>query len=683
MTSGNQPSVDLNEISEWTLQENPGREWTAISGGDLRKAIQKPAEGDTGSAPTEPTHLIKIFDKSDAWAADAYNTELGLTAKFRHRAVHKATSFFEDAQHYYIAYPYPRGQRLSGSLRGNDELAKKLSIQYLYFILWCHKNGLAYLRHRFDNIWYEDRGRLILVGCDTAAELPEKQPAGDKGKKGKGPALKSFSPILQKTADLTVADWFSVGLFVGKVAGQWDGPWAKVGEPVSTGSVAAGNPVKELVDKLTDLAQIGATGYNPKEEEYFQTQLQVQLLETRFAIGEFHVDWSDGIRIGYGATDVGFEASSAAVFIESEGAKLSIGAEGFKLEDTSDNWRGPTGIYIGPEGLELKYFYSKYLKFDAEGIHISESWRGADVELGPNGLSLTYKRKAVKLLDGQLDIDPDIKDDVKLKLKPLSLGIGSKSRVLFAMPFRIEGPTSYIQLGADGLELHMGTSTVRAGPAGIFLEAGPAQFEVTFKPAAVNIALSDTTFSISEEGLKFSSEGFNFELDSSGQHHIYNENASLDLGQYTFQIPSVRFTAPSIKLPGAPPPPKPPGPSMPAIPAMPSFGGGEKAGKIEDHLKDGETVKAEVDVERRRKFFFKKTVHFIRTSTDRLFFVSQLYGEQRGPDLVLASDSKIEKVKDNTLKVTTKGKATTIVLKDASKTEEWKGYLEEVKAVAH
>jgi hypothetical protein len=35
-----------------------------------------------------------------------------------------------------------------------------------------------------------------------------------------------------------------------------------------------------------------------------------------------------------------------SVFIESEGAKLSIGAEGFKLEDTSDELYGPTGVHI-------------------------------------------------------------------------------------------------------------------------------------------------------------------------------------------------------------------------------------------------------------------------------------------------------------------------------------------------
>jgi hypothetical protein len=114
---------------------------------------------------------------SDTLAVDACKTELALTPKFRHRAVHKATNFFQDAEHYYIAYSYPRCERLAG----RDEVAKKLGIQYLYFLLWCQKNGLAYLRRRFDNIWYEDRGCLILVGCDSASELPRAEPAsGDK-----------------------------------------------------------------------------------------------------------------------------------------------------------------------------------------------------------------------------------------------------------------------------------------------------------------------------------------------------------------------------------------------------------------------------------------------------------------------------------------------------------------------
>jgi hypothetical protein len=109
--------------------------------------------------------------------------------------------------------------------------------------------------------------------------------------------------------------------------------------------------------------------------------LRIELLETRFLINEFHIDWSDCIRVGYGGTDVGFEASSPSVFIESESTKLSIGAEGFKFEDTSDELRGPTGIYIVPQGLELKYF-SRAQKCKAEGIQIEESWRGAKVDLG-------------------------------------------------------------------------------------------------------------------------------------------------------------------------------------------------------------------------------------------------------------------------------------------------------------
>jgi hypothetical protein len=35
--------------------------------------------------------------------------------------------------------------------------------------------------------------------------------------------LKSFSPILEKAQDLKVADCFSLELFVGKVAGEWEG----------------------------------------------------------------------------------------------------------------------------------------------------------------------------------------------------------------------------------------------------------------------------------------------------------------------------------------------------------------------------------------------------------------------------------------------------------------------------
>jgi hypothetical protein len=92
-----------------------------------------------------------------------------------------------------------------------------------------------------------------------------------------------------RSVEVVFADWFSLGLLVGKVACDWDGPWGRLGQ-VSTDPVASRIPVKELVDKVIDPAQVGASGYNPKEDEYFQTQLRIELLETRFSINEFHID---------------------------------------------------------------------------------------------------------------------------------------------------------------------------------------------------------------------------------------------------------------------------------------------------------------------------------------------------------------------------------------------------------
>jgi hypothetical protein len=43
-------------------------------------------------------------------------------------------------------------------------------------------------------------------------------------KDDKAVTLNSFWPILEKTQDLKVADWFSLAVFVGKVAGESEGP---------------------------------------------------------------------------------------------------------------------------------------------------------------------------------------------------------------------------------------------------------------------------------------------------------------------------------------------------------------------------------------------------------------------------------------------------------------------------
>jgi hypothetical protein len=78
---------------------------------------------------------VVTFGESDGlldfntWAADASNAELALMPKFRHRAIHKPTNFFQGDEHYYIADPDPRCERLTGSLNERDELAMKFDIQ--------------------------------------------------------------------------------------------------------------------------------------------------------------------------------------------------------------------------------------------------------------------------------------------------------------------------------------------------------------------------------------------------------------------------------------------------------------------------------------------------------------------------------------------------------------------------
>jgi hypothetical protein len=119
---------------------------------------------------------------------------------------------------------------------------------------------------------------------------------------------------------------------------------------------------------------------------------------------------------------------------------------------------------------------------------------------------------------------------------------------------------------------------------------------------------------------------------------------------------------------------------IPSMPKLPSFRGSSSTpGNVEDHLSDGETVMEQVDIVRRRKLFAKKTVHLVRTNTDRLFFCSKLYGQKRGKDLVLGRNSNAEKVKDRSIKITrADGKTVKLKFKNPEDRDPWIEKLQEI-----
>jgi hypothetical protein len=237
----------------------------------------------------------------------------------------------------------------------------------------------------------------------------------------------------------------------------------------------------------------------------------------------------------------------------------------------------------------------------------------------------------------------------------------------------------------------------------------------------VLIKLFDAQFHAGPDGIRVVVDDWTVTIDDSGVN-VANEHPAFDLTAYPLSMIKPKFVPPKIKLPDLPPLPKLPLPSLddlpglgdlpgvpslgdlPSVPGlgslpsvpklgkmttamsmpnMPKMGSlmksKEAEGSIEDHLLPGETVADQVDLQRRRKLFAKKTVHLVRTSTNRLFFCSKLYGQKRGDDLVLGKGSTVAPVKGNILKVkSADGKEITMTFKNPGERDPWKAKFESI-----
>jgi hypothetical protein len=221
---------------------------------------------------------------------------------------------------------------------------------------------------------------------------------------------------------------------------------------------------------------------------------------------------------------------------------------------------------------------------------------------------------------------------------------------------------------------------ILVSPPSLFMQAGDASLSLSAD--GLDIKLADNSFHAGGDGVIFAAEGLTLTVNGDGVK-LENDNPDVDLTSYALPKLSLKFKPPKLETPPLPPPPKPPipgVPSLPSIPKLPSFGGSkEREGKVEDFLNPDETVKEQVDTVRRRLLFSKRTFHLIRTSTDRLFFCSQLYGEKHGDDLVLGKDSTVEPLKDRTVKIKTAvGKSVALTFKNPADRDPWIGKLQEV-----
>lgn len=642
-------------------------------------------------APTDPvSFVIKKYAKQGGKSNPFYVAEKYLTqnAQVKSTTLVSAVSLFEDDTASYVVYPLPKGKRLVNSADvKDDELRKKLAIQFLSLLRSLHNQGALYLKVRHNNVFFNDRGKLIVLGFDSGALIPGGRfaKAADAMKSKGGESFVSTSLFTKWYPDLIPElDWLSLGTFV---CSLWQDtlPFADGENTPNPGKVNCTNAT--LVLDLLNVAKSVRAGYDPRAETLFKPALNVVREDQKFAIDEFHIDWSNGILIGYGDTEIGFRQNDGVVFLTGEGAELSIGAAGLTLKDTRMPWQ-TRAVTLGPNGVKLDHDWAK-IELSADGL----TWYGGflgKLSLGPQGFRMDFGRDYISIEEGKpIDIQFDSKKPgMKLDGGNVVLSLPHTNKVVVGKDgLLVENMHQFLNVNADGLKMHVMNLdfNILSSPPSLFMQAGPASLSICAD--GIDIALADNTFHADKDEVVFTAEGITLTINDRGVK-LENDNPEFDLSAYAPPIPKLNFTPPQPKTPPIPKPPKPsmglPGvpsiPSVPSIPKMPSFGGGaEKAGQVEDHLKPGETVKEQVDIVRRKMLFAKKTVHLVRTNTDRLFFCSELYGEKRGDDLVLGKSSTAEALKDKTIKLkTADGKEVALTFKNHADRDPWIAKFQEI-----
>jgi hypothetical protein len=641
----------------------------------------------SSDAKNDPvSFVIKKQPKTGGKPSPFYVAEkyLAQNAPVKSSAIVFPVSFFEDDIATYVVYPLPKGQRLIhyGKI-DTDDTRKKLAIQFLSLLRSLHKQGVLYLKVVHDNVFFNDRGKLSVLGFDSGAIIPGgpiDAPADGKKKSSSAERFTSPSQFTKWSTQLIPElDWLSLGTFICRLF-QSDAPFADGAKAPDASKVHCSK--RDLVLKLLDVAQSVQDGYDPRKEDFLKPVVNVELLETKFVFNDFHVDWSDGILVGYGDTDVGFRVSDSQVFITGEGCELSLGAQGLKLTDNSRSWVTPE-ITVGPSGVTLERG-SRKIELGPSGL----TWGGGflgKLSLGPSGVEISIGSDRLAIMDGKLDIAFSGSQKPKQSFEGGNVVIDmpyTNRLMLGKSGLLIQNMYQYLSLGPEGLKMHLCNLdfNILISPPSLFMQAGAASLSLSAD--GLDITLADNSFHAGGDGVVFAAEGLTLTVNANGVN-LENDNPEVDLSAYAMPKLSLKFKPPKLDMPPLPPLPKPPMPgipSLPSIPKMPSFGGSkEKEGKVDDFLNAGETVKEQADIVRRRKLFLKKTVHLIRTSTDRLFFCSELYGEKRGDDLVLGKSSTVEPLKDNTIKIkTADGKEVALTFKNLADRAPWIAKLQEI-----
>jgi len=663
--------IDQDHIEDFEIGEKVNSLWL----GEFNHATAKSGK----------KFLMKTIPKADEKIPEIIENEkfaAGFSRKIGSNLVRIQKIFNNDANQYF-AYKHFEGENLATRVAGGPlgvEEAKKIARQFCLFLKKLHENGILYLRPApLDNAFVTPQGKLLIVGMDTCFNA-----------KGEG---KPISPLCLQWDEGKVSegtDWVVLGIFVHMLLTGLS-PIDPTNEEIIIGDLPDEDAFS-LVEACLNKNSEERKAYDPLTSQFLQLELSIQAEKTKVTVNDMFIDWSEGLKIGFGENELGYDSGEGKFSIKSGNGTIEISGEGMTLsceeeefnEEKKENENVTTSIEIGGEGLKMKQGDDETC-IGGEGL--KSTGEEGEFEIGGEGFVYENAEKSGKLIiNDNLECTlhdfhpPKFGNPTEISAAGITVCVGSGGFSLTLGSFALNiSPKPDLVITAGGTEINVSKD-------GLNIEAGPAiSFVVNGEGLHLNVG--DLLLEINAEGLKMEGGGFSFCVGKGGVQ-IQNGNTPLDLKADSVEIEfptleSLKFRIPVVKSPPVPPLPPTPKPSLP-VPTLPSFSFGSKEnknappGKLEDHLKEGETVVKQGSIVKTRYMgISKKQRILVLTSSNRVFYCTPNFSQMMG-EISLSKDTKITPEGNNKLNIIdSHGKKFNLIFEEEAPRNEWKDALEE------
>ena len=471
-------------------------------------------------------------------------------AKFSHPSLPPLLSVFSDDKYVYHVFKGFKCENLMQRVKDEKlwelEDVKFMAIQLMRFLKKLHKKKILYLRPSLDNIFVTSKNAIKIYGLDSDEEGFDTW------------ITKKDNPVTKRS------DFFVLAEFIAQTHRA-----VTIEEFQMKDRNKFKADTRELIMALINPDIEQRKQLKLKKQEFFQTTWSIDFdAKTGLQVGDFRLDWSDGLCFGYGESLVGYRDG---FYLESCGNQLTIGEDGFKFEcDQFDISIGPDGLVCYGNKDRIAPPKRTKTTIDANGFH---SQFGIQRNEGSQSVTLNENGLEYKLYGDVLTIGPDPQCTIDPTAQKLEKGM--KDGAMFANVndfFQAKiGKKVSIRLGAVQLKIDP--------DVGLIFEI--AQAKIKFHKSGVfELDLGDLDLKLSADGLDLEMGTFLFKLkdtmriefegviglyDAQGFHF---ENGNLpDISQYLESTPKI-----TIKLPKIATPPTPPIPNiLPPIPGADLF----------------------------------------------------------------------------------------------------------------